>query len=79
MPDDYISLSGLKPGEKSRVIHINLEGLDARRLLNIGIIEGTEIEALYKSPFGNPTAYLIRGAVFALRNQTADKIIVERI
>ena len=72
-----VSLSELKPGEKARVVYIDID-TNARKLSDIGIIEGTEIEALYKSPFGNPAAYLIRGTVFALRNETAEKIIMER-
>ena len=79
MPDNNAALSDLKPGEKARVAYINIENnTDKQRLLDIGIIEGTEIEALYKSPFGNPAAYLVRGTVFALRNGTAEKIIVEK-
>jgi ferrous iron transport protein A len=31
---------------------------------------------LYKSPSGNPVAYLIRGAVIALRSDVSEKIIV---
>ena len=70
-----VSLSGLIPGEKAKVVYIDIKD---QRLLDIGVIEGTEIEALYRSPFGNPAAYLIRGTVFALRNETAEKIIVEK-
>jgi len=70
-------LSQLKIGEKGKVIRVEYN--DRQRLYDLGIIEGTEIEALYKSPFGNPTAYLIRGTVFALRDDTADMIVVEKI
>jgi len=70
-------LSKLNPGEKAKVVRIEYDG--KQRLFDLGIIEGTEIEALYKSPFGNPTAYLIRGTVFALRDDTAEKIVVEKI
>jgi ferrous iron transport protein A len=45
-------------------------------MLDLGIINGTEIEPLYKSPAGNPVAYLIRGAVIALRNDVSDGILV---
>ena len=74
------TLSDLKPGEKARVVYADTNNnADKQRLLDIGIIEGTEIEKLYKSPFGNPAAYLVRGTVFALRTDTAEKIIVEKI
>ncbi|MCL1858235.1 MAG: ferrous iron transport protein A [Oscillospiraceae bacterium] len=82
-------LSELKIGEKAKIINISdISGskndksdksIDKQRLSDLGIIEGTRIETLYKSPFGNPVAYFIRGTVFALRNETAEKITVEKI
>jgi len=71
-------LSELKIGEKAKITEIsNDKFIDKQRLSDLGIIEGTQIEALYKSPFGNPTAYLVRGTVFALRTETTEKIKIE--
>lgn len=47
------------------------------RLSDIGLIEDTRVECLQKSPSGDPAAYLIRGAVIALRHEDSSKIIVE--
>jgi len=47
-----------------------------RRFLDIGIIKGTLITALNKSPSGDPIAYLIRGAVIAIRSQDSRSILV---
>lgn len=62
---------------KVRVTSVNAEGELRRRFLDLGIIEGTNIEVLYRSPFSDPTAYLIRGAVIALREEESEKIQVE--
>ena len=73
-------LSELKIGEKAKITDISEDkSIDRHRLFDIGIIGGTQIEVLYKSPSGNPVAYLIRGTVFALRNDMAERIIVEKI
>jgi len=48
-----------------------------RRMLDLGLICGTNVEALQKSPSGDPIAYAIRGAVIALRSEEASKILVE--
>jgi len=76
-------LSDLKIGEKAKITDISEDKsdkfIDRQRLSELGIVEGTKIEALYKSPFGNPTAYLVRGTVFALRNETAKKIKIETV
>ena len=52
------------------------KGSERRRMLDLGLVSGTEIEAVQKSPAGDPVAYLIRGAVIALRNEDAGKILV---
>lgn len=47
-----------------------------RRLLELGIIEGTKVECVLKSPLGNPIAYLIRGTLIAIRKEDCNKIMV---
>ncbi|MEA4895082.1 MAG: FeoA family protein [Oscillospiraceae bacterium] len=73
---DQISLNQLPVGKKASVAGLTFDGATRRRMLDLGIIDGTEIEPLYKSPSGNPVAYLIRGAVIALRSDVSEKIIV---
>lgn len=72
-----IPLSELPLGEKCKVIKINADCLIRRRMLDLGLINDTVVEALQKSPSGDPVAYLIRGAVIALRSDVASGIIVE--
>lgn len=48
-----------------------------RRLLDIGLIENTLVECVGRSPMGDPSAYLIRGALIALRCDDCKKILVE--
>jgi ferrous iron transport protein A len=48
-------------------------------MLDLGLIQGTRVEALQKSPSGDPIAYEIRGAVIALRSEEASQILVELV
>ena len=48
-----------------------------RRLMDMGLIEGTRVICLHVSPAGDPIAYLIRGAVIALRKADTGNIIVK--
>lgn len=64
-------------GKEVTVITIRFSGIQKRRILDLGIMPNTKITLLQKSPYGNPMAYLIRGAVIAIRNEDAGKIIVE--
>lgn len=72
-------LSFLPTGRKARVKTLMSNGISRRRMLDLGLISDTVIEALQKSPSGDPVAYLIRGAVIALRSEEASKIIVEAV
>lgn len=70
------SLDSLKVGEKATVKKLTLSGSMRRRLLDIGLIENTDVECVGISPMGDPKAFLIRGAVIALRKEDSSKIIV---
>ena len=47
-----------------------------RRLQDIGLIEGTKVECIQKSPSGDPIAFLIRGAVIALRTEDSSSVLM---
>ena len=47
-----------------------------RRLLDIGMIPGTEIFCAGRSPFGDPSAYLVRGKLIAIRKKDAKRIVI---
>lgn len=74
-----LPLYQLEVGQKGRVFSINASGQTRRRFLDLGIIPGTVIESLYRSPFLDPTAYCIRNSVIALRQEDASLILIERV
>ncbi len=76
MYNNQIPLNQLPIGKKASVIALTSDGTTRRRMLDLGIIDGTEIEPLYQNPSGNPVAYLIRGAVIALRSDASERIMV---
>ncbi len=73
-------LSSLKPGQQARVEGLSprIRGAERRRMLDLGILPGTQIEAALVSPSGDPTAYRVRGALVALRKEQADLIDITR-
>ena len=77
----FRTLSALKVGEKGIVLGIAkaLRGQQRRRLMDLGIVPGTEIEAQLESISRDPVAYKVRGAVVALRKQQADRIFLVNI
>ncbi|MBQ7714511.1 MAG: ferrous iron transport protein A [Clostridia bacterium] len=52
------------------------EGGLAGRLLDLGFCKGERIACVMSSPLGDPRAYLLRGALIALRRGDAERISV---
>ena len=71
-------MNALVPGQRARVFRVEAAGSMRRRLLDIGLIPGTRVTCQGHSPAGDPAAYLIRGAVIALREQDARCVALEQ-
>ncbi|MBC8586404.1 FeoA family protein [Youxingia wuxianensis] len=70
-------LTELDEGQIARVKNILSTGSMRRRLQDIGLIENTDVQCMQKSPSGDPIAYLIRGAIIALRTEDSGNILVQ--
>ena len=53
---------------------LNCNGNIRRRLLDLGLIKGTKITPVFKSPSGDPTAYEKRKTLIALRKEDSKLI-----
>ena len=69
-------LNDIKPGQTAKVKELLSTGSIRRRLLDIGLIENTEVECLGRSPAGDPSAFLLRGAVIAIRSEDCRNILI---
>lgn len=72
-------LCELKPGQFGKVIKINGQSPIISRLTEIGFTKGATTECLMRSPFSEPTAYLICGTAVALRETDSKNIVIERV
>jgi ferrous iron transport protein A len=70
-------LNKIEPGECACVLRLENKGSMRRRLLDIGIIKGTEIKCVGRNASGSLSAYLIRGAIIAIRSSDSGHIVVE--
>lgn len=74
-----MSLDKLPLGSLGRVKQVLSDSISRRRLLDLGLISGTRVRPIMKSPKSDPVAYEIRGALIALRSEEAKKVLIERI
>ena len=68
------TLFDLKIGNQAKIKEINCSEVVKRRMMDLGIVKGTPIKAILKSPSGNPKAYEVRGSVIAIRSEEARRI-----
>jgi len=72
-------LSELKCGEKGRIVKIGDGGGFRRRLLDMGLVPGSEVEMERVAPLGDPIEIKVKGYNLSLRKEEADSIHVEII
>lgn len=76
MKEADCTLARLPIGSKGIVVDVNATGNTRGRLLDLGLVPGTIVEAIRRSPLGDPTAFGIRGAIVALREEDGDMVVV---
>ncbi len=69
-------LCDIQPGQTAQIQNLHASGSIRRRLQDIGCLENTLVKCLGRSPLGDPSAFLIRGAVIAIRKNDSKEILV---
>ena len=73
-----MTILDLKPGQVSRVVKWATQNPPAR-LLELGILPGTEIELVRYAPLGDPIDLKVRGYHLSIRKSEAALVRVENI
>ena len=76
--EDVTTLDCLAVGERAAVTSVSAPEEQRRRLLELGFVPGGAVAAVQESPWGDPVAYAVCGAVIALRRADARQIAVRR-
>ena len=76
---EKLTLDKLKVGDKCKVKSIYFDSKVRRRLMDMGIVKGTNIEVEGKAPMGDPIEIRLRGYNLTLRKSEAKDIIVEHV
>lgn len=71
------NLSQLPLNENGRIDKIECDEGIKRRLLDMGLVKGTNIVPILVSPSGDPRAFLVRGTIIAIRKEDAKNIRIE--
>jgi len=74
-----IPLSELKKGQHGIIVQVGGKGAVKRRMMDMGVVPGSEISVIRVAPFGDPIEFNIKGYRLSLRKSEAEKITVERV
>jgi len=70
-------LSDMKVGEKGKATRVEGTGALRRRLMDMGIVRGAEIQMVRNAPLGDPVEFLLRGYNLTLRREEAMNVWLE--
>lgn len=72
-----ITLNQIKLNQEVKIHKIECIENIKRRMLDLGMIEGTTIKPVLQSAIGDLVAYEIRGTLISIRKQDAKNITIE--
>ena len=73
---DIISLRELQVGQRAVVRSITAEGEMGRRIRDMGLVPGVEIQVIGRAPLKDPVALRLMDFTLTLRNNESDHITV---
>jgi len=72
-----IRLSDMAVGKKGQTTRIEGTGALRRRMMDMGIVRGAEIEMVRDAPLGDPVEFLLKGYNLTLRREEATNVWLE--
>lgn len=72
------TLKDLLPGQKAQVSHIAGPGPIRRRIVDVGVVPGAEVEMERYAPLGDPVEIKLKGYHLSLRKEEADSIVLSQ-
>lgn len=74
---EALTLDQIPQGGRARIRRVRGQGMLRRRLMDMGVLPGAEVELLRAAPLGDPLEYKLRGYHLSLRKSEAQSIEVE--
>lgn len=73
---NQIVLRHMKKGQSGTITAVKASGELGRRLMEMGLIPGTEIKIQGRAPLRDPVAIRVMDSTLTLRNNEADHILI---
>lgn len=74
---DMNTLKNAKIGDTVKVLKLHGEGAVKRRIMDMGITKGVDVQIRKVAPLGDPVEVTVRGYELSIRKADADMIEIE--
>lgn len=71
-----MTLNEVKVGETARIVRLNGNGAVKRRIMDMGLTNGTEVTVRKIAPLGDPIELTVRGYELSIRRDEAANVEV---
>ncbi|MGO0062694.1 FeoA family protein [Brevibacillus fluminis] len=72
-------LSECSIGASARILALDMADAQRKRMMDLGLMPGTEVKLVRKAPLGDPLVVQVRGYLISFRMSEARRIEIERI
>jgi ferrous iron transport protein A len=72
--EEVVQLTDMEPGQSGVVAHFSGQDGDRLRLMEMGLLPGTEVRFVRRAPLGGPLEVEVRGFHLSLRQTEAASI-----
>ena len=72
-------LSEMKEGQSATIVHVGGNGILRRRILEMGILKGTQVYVEKYAPLRDPLELIIKGYHVSLRVKEAAEVEVDNV
>ena len=74
-----VSLRSLQKGQHATIAAITADGEMGRRIRDMGLVPGVELQVIGRAPLEDPVALRLMGFTLTLRNNEADYVAVKDV
>ncbi|MEA3396612.1 MAG: FeoA family protein, partial [Chloroflexota bacterium] len=75
--NSQIPLHELKVGQRGVIVHVSGKGSTKRRMMDMGLVPGSEVQVVRVAPLGDPIEFTVKGYSLSLRKSEANNVQVE--
>lgn len=72
------TINDLLPGDRAIITEIHAASSIKQRLMDLGILEGAEIEMVRAAPLGDPVEIKVHNTLVAIRRREAATLFIEK-